>query len=288
MCSSDLLAMRGFVRVLEAPSKRTDAETFELYRQAMGLAKRPEEKRLVLGGLGTVRHPEALALALSFVDDGALQQDACAAVAQIGGLLGGGHEAIVRPAIEKVLQVCKVPKVAKMAQDVIALLDKTKGWLVNWEVAGPFTQEGKDGGALLDIVFAAEKPDAPAETWKALKEGRDPAQPEMVDFMRTSMAGDHRAAYLRTRVFSPKAQPARFEASSDDGIKIWLNGKTVHAKNVMRGMGDVDRGDIELREGWNDVMVKVTQGGGGWSVQVRFVSRDGQLLNGLKVDPAGK
>jgi hypothetical protein len=110
----------------------------------------------------------------------------------------------------------------------------------------------------------------------------------MVDFMATSMAGDQRTVYLRTRVFSPKAQPARIEASSDDGNKIWLNGKVVNAKNVMRGMGDVDKADIDLKEGWNDVMVKVIQGGGGWSLQVRFCGRDGPVLSGLKVDPAGK
>lgn len=285
---NQVLAMRGFVRVVGLPSKRSDADTLKLYQDAMALTKRPDEKRLVLGGLGTVRHPDALVMAMSFIDDAALQQEACAAAAQVGGLLGSGYEAAVRPAIEKVLQVCKVPKVVKMAQEVISALDRTKGFLTNWEVSGPCTQEGKDGGAVFDVVFPAEKPDAPAGTWKALKEGMDKEHPEMVDFMRTSMAGDNRAVYLRTRVSSPKALPGRFEVSSDDGIKIWLNGKIVHSKNVMRGMDDVDKGDIELKEGWNDVMVKVTQGGGGWSVRVRFVSRDGQALSGLKIDPAGK
>jgi len=175
-----------------------------------------------------------------------------------------------------------------MAQEVLAVLDKTKGWLTNWEVAGPCTQEGKDGGAIFDVAFPAEKPDAPADTWKVLKEGQNKDQPGMVDFMATSLAGDNRAAYLRTRVFSPKAQPARVESASDDGIKIWLNGKVVHAINTMRGMGDPDKADCDLKEGWNDVLVKVTQGGGGWSVLVRIMSRDGQGLNGLKIDPAGK
>jgi hypothetical protein len=172
---------------------------------------------------------------------------------------------------------------------VITLLDKTNGWLTNWEVAGPCTQEGKEGDAVFDVVFPAEKPDAPAGTWKALKDGIDQDHPETVDFARTSMFGEHRAAYLRTRVFSPKALPARFEASSDDGIKIWLNGKVVHSNNVMRSMSKgVDRGEIELKEGWNNVMVKVTQGIGDWTVQVRLVSRDGQRLNGVKIDSAGK
>jgi hypothetical protein len=285
---NQVLAMRGFVRVVGLPSKRSEAETFKLYQDAMAAAKRPDEKRLVLGGVGTVRHPDALAMAMSFIDDAALQQEACAAAAQIGGLLGAGYEDAVRPAIEKVLQVCKVPKVVKMAQEVIAALDKTKGFLTNWEVSGPCTQEGKDAGALFDFAFPAEKADAPAGTWKPLKEGRDNDHPEMVDFMRTSFAGDNRAVYLRTRVFSPKAQSTRIEASSDDGNKIWINGQVVNAKNVMRGMGDVDKADMELKEGWNDVMVKVTQGGGGWSVQVRIVARDGQALSGLKVDPSGK
>ena len=50
---------------------------------------------------------------------------------------------------------------------------------------------------------------------------------------------------------------------SDDGIKVWLNGAVVNAKNVTRGFNvDEDQVPAKLKKGWNTLLVKVTQGAG--------------------------
>jgi len=42
---------------------------------------------------------------------------------------------------------------------------------------------------------------------------------------------------------------------------------------------------VTLKEGWNPLLVKLTQAQGQWSLVVRFRSSDGGKLEGLKVEP---
>ena len=73
---------------------------------------------------------------------------------------------------------------------------------------------------------------------------------------------------------------------SDDGVKAWLNGAVVFSNNTDRGdVPDQDMAPIELKKGANDLMLKITQGGGGWSAHARIVGSDGQPIAGLRVEP---
>jgi len=98
--------------------------------------------------------------------------------------------------------------------------------------------------------------------------------------------GEDRVVYLRSRVWSPRAQPARLELGSDDGVKVRLNGAIVHGVNRNRALKPwEDRVDVELREGWNELTLKVCQGNGGWGACCRVRGRDGNDLDGLKFEP---
>mgnify|MGYP001616080211 CR=1 FL=1 len=120
--------------------------------------------------------------------------------------------------------------------------------------------------------------------------GTDKARPWLIEFDKTPGFGEHNAVvYLRTRVYSPKKQDAQLEAGSDDGIKIWVNGKVVHANNATRPCSPgSDKAKAALNEGWNDLLVKVTQGGGEWSACLRIRAADGGKLEGIVADPSGK
>jgi hypothetical protein len=99
--------------------------------------------------------------------------------------------------------------------------------------------------------------------------------------------GDNRVAYLRTWVYSAKAQGARIEIGADDGVKVWLNDKVVVNEN--RGGACVPgmfKADVALREGANLVFVKVTQGSGPWELCLRLCGRDGKPLTGLRAAPS--
>ena len=71
---------------------------------------------------------------------------------------------------------------------------------------------------------------------------------------------------------------------SDDGIKVWLNGQLVHANNVTRGAGPgQDKVEVTLKQGWNRLLLKITQSGGEWAACARLRRLDGSKLEGLKV-----
>jgi hypothetical protein len=98
-----------------------------------------------------------------------------------------------------------------------------------------------------------------------------------------------RVAYLRTRVWSPSDQKVRMEFGSDDGVKLWVNGKLVlEAKEPRSHRLGEDKKPVDLKKGWNDILVKVWQGTMDWSISLRFRSPDGKGLDGLRADPKGK
>lgn len=89
-------------------------------------------------------------------------------------------------------------------------------------------------------------------------------------------------AYLQAKVWSPKEQPATLRLGSDDGVKVWLNGKPVHTANALRGVSpDQDKVDVTLRQGVNVLLLKVTNGGGDWGAMARFTARDGEPLRNI-------
>ena len=70
--------------------------------------------------------------------------------------------------------------------------------------------------------------------------------------------------------------------SSDDSIKVWLNGEEVHNNPVNRGRGNApadidgyqDKFEVDLNAGNNLLLVKVSERGGGWG---QFVGIDADV-----------
>jgi len=77
-----VLALRGCVRIVEnAPINAATAVRY--HERTLAAAERPEEKRLVLGALGSLRRSEALRLVLPYLGDDTLGVDAAAAAGKI-------------------------------------------------------------------------------------------------------------------------------------------------------------------------------------------------------------
>jgi len=93
------------------------------------------------------------------------------------------------------------------------------------------------------------------------------------------IGGDNAAAYLGTIFHSETAQKAVLEIGSDDGVKVWVNGEVVHSNNASRGVkpGE-DKVAVDLVEGQNYLMLKVTNGGGGWGACAKFADEKGKAL----------
>ena len=240
------LALAGIVRLATDEAAATPLEKrAEMLAAAFELAGRVEDKRRVLSGLGRVPHPAMLALAQNAAEDPAVKAEASAARAQILQKLGFNG-----PFIQE------------------------------WVVSGPYRKEGVVGAlAVFNIPFDPEEPDAPVR-WQGVPPG------EHVNLAALFPGQENCAAYLKAQVIAPAAVDALLLLGTDDGVKAWLDGRLIHANNVDRGeVVDQDQVAIRLQEGTNTLLLKITQGGGGWSARARIVGADGQPLAGLQVVP---
>jgi HEAT repeat protein len=277
-----ILALRGFVRLLGIESGRPAEETIEMYKKAMGLAPDVNEKKRVLSGLANTKSFAAMQMAASYLQDEALHQEAEFAVVKIAEAIYGSYPQESKEELMKIVQSSKNDSLRELAQEVINRLEQFDDYLTAWQVSGPYTKEETDGPGLFDIAFAPELTGQQV-SWQVMPAGTSADRPWLMELDKL-FGGDNRAAYLRTKVWSDKEQAARLEIGSDDGIKVWLNGQLVHANNATRGVNPgEDKTDLTLKQGWNQLLLKLTQGGGEWAVCARLRKTDGSKLEGLKV-----
>jgi len=278
-----ILALRGFVRLLGLESGRPAEETIAMYKKAMNLAPDVVEKKRVLSGLGNTKSFAAMQMAASYLQDEALRQEAEFAVVKIAEGIYGSYPQESKDVLKKIIQASVNESLKEQAQEVINQIERFDDYITAWEVSGPYTKEGTDGPGLFDVAFGPEQTGAQGVTWRVMPVGTNQDRPWLME-MDKLLGGDNRVAYLRTRVSSDKEQKARLEIGSDDGIKVWLNGQVVHANNVIRAVAPAqDNVEVTLKQGWNQLLLKVTQGGGEWSVCARLRAPDGGRPEGLKV-----
>lgn len=76
---------------------------------------------------------------------------------------------------------------------------------------------------------------------------------------------DNATCYLYKRIESPTDQQVRIALGSDDGIAVFLNGERIFENNAVRSAGpDQDFTVLPLKAGANDLLLKITNLGGGW------------------------
>jgi len=114
-----IIALRDYVRLVGLPNSRKPEENLAMYKEAMALATRPDEKRLVLGGLREVKHIEALKMAAACLDDAALANEACVAVVEVAKAAGKADKEASKAALEKVLQTSKDKRLVNDAKNLI-------------------------------------------------------------------------------------------------------------------------------------------------------------------------
>ena len=281
-----VLALRGFVRLLGLDSTRPAEETIELYKKAMELAGDAAEKKRVLSGLAAAKSPAALTMAAQYLNDLTLHLEAESAVVQIAQATVGSDPQQTKDVLQKLIQNTKNDALRQQAQQILGQADRFGDYVVAWQVSGPYTKENVDGQGLFDVAFAPEQEGQQA-TWRLVSAGTNEELPGLVELEKdAALNGENRVAYLRTRVWSPKEQKAQLELGSDDGVKVWLNGQLVHSNNVIRATEPgQDKVPVTLKEGWNPLLVKLTQAQGQWSLCVRFRGPDGGKLEGLKSGP---
>jgi hypothetical protein len=263
--SLQTLALRGFIEVA-AQEPRPPAR-LALMQQALAAAKRPDEKRQALGQIGQIPSAASLQAVLPALEDPALASEAGQAAIAIAEKLAPANAALAADTANRVLAHCKSPDLVKRAWTLRGKPAGSGPFIQDWLVAGPYRQAGaNDALTIFNLALGPEKP-GEAVAWK-------PAPREaMVPLSSLFPDQGGCAAYLKTTVTAPQDTDAVLLLASDDGIKAWLNGAVVHANNVDRGaVADQDMVPVRLKAGANELLLKVTQGGGGWAACARLVS----------------
>ncbi|MDD2706699.1 MAG: glycoside hydrolase family 38 C-terminal domain-containing protein [Verrucomicrobiae bacterium] len=146
-----------------------------------------------------------------------------------------------------------------------------------WRVAGSFLPEETPGApvacgmeqVLKEVVYPPEsRRDFKARMavaggkmgqWQTLEGDGD-----FVDFRALFGRGLGSIHYAATHVYTPEARRVRLSYGVDYYMRIWLNGRVAQdfasGENVCKGQLLLD---VDLRKGWNELLVKVGSGSGG-------------------------
>jgi HEAT repeat protein len=116
-----VLAFRGYVRLCaETPAPVT--QKINLLKEAMAVAKTPEEKRLVISAFGELQDSAALEPLLSFLPDAALAEETCVAILKIAASAEPKNSAAAVAALRQVLNVSTSPEQRNQAKSSLERL----------------------------------------------------------------------------------------------------------------------------------------------------------------------
>lgn len=271
------LALQGVVR-LAGTGDYTNEERIKILQDVITGAKRVEEKRSALAGLGKVPDAATLSIITPLLDNADLREEA--SLAAITAAKVAGLDAR-KAAMQKVIESSKNADTIKAATDLMNAPSTVRPW----QIAGPF-----EGDNTFDKDFGPEKKvDLNANftignnqktRWKTVTSD---AQNGYVNLLQQFEGKENAAAYAVIYVKSPTARKAWLTAGSDDGAKIWINGRNVVSNNAARAANPGDeQKEVDLKAGWNEVLFKITQGGGDWGYYFDLQTTDKKPMTDLE------
>lgn len=168
----------------------------------------------------------------------------------------------------------------RLLSKVVALDTDPKLWsrygiVTEWEVCGPYPNEGDDG---FTKAHAPEKGEQ--SPWQKFVSD-DPAG--LLDLSEATKEAKDTCGYARLRVSSPAEQQAQLRLGSDGSVAVWLNGKEVHRKQAARAIAfDQDKVDVTIPKGRSTLIVKVGQNKENGRLVFRLTDRNGEPLNDVE------
>lgn len=176
-------------------------------------------------------------------------------------------------------------------------LEPERQYIPEWNLLGPFPNPRRIGGPRrgLDTVYLPERlinlnlaydiPGRPAIRWTKAE------TPEggYVSFAGNMQPYEMVVAYAVTYILSPDARETTLFIGSDDGAKVFINGKEVY-RFLGERYAEPDQAEIglELTPGWNTLLIKVENGFGPFGFFARVADADGKLeYSSSRTLPAG-
>lgn len=146
--------------------------------------------------------------------------------------------------------------------------------LSDWHSIGPFFE--KPGTTPFDYAYP---PEHEIDLKKSYEDGKQKwtHQPRWADGKPHYLRGENCAIYVYRTIHSERRQPLTLYLGSDDGIKVWINSKLVHANLLVRVLApNQDKVQIVLEPGINHVLLKIVnlQGGYGFYFSTKEKAKD--------------
>ncbi len=139
-----------------------------------------------------------------------------------------------------------------------------------WHALGPFP--AADFDAAFETAIGPEKGVELAQTF-ADDRLRWTEHPEWKDGAIHSLQGDLSATYLFRTVRAATGQDWPVGIGSDDAVRVWLNGQEILANKVTRAVSaDQEKPVLKLKEGENELLLKIVNGTGGYAFTFKPLS----------------
>jgi hypothetical protein len=157
----------------------------------------------------------------------------------------------------------------------------------NWLICGPFLNADLETECFSDEAQLAPKEGdySGGKLWKKynfVKEGFDLEEKTVFGYQ------DHAVGYAYVEILSKEEGWLQLQLGSDDGIKVWWNGKITLVNPASRGLiiGQ-DKVNLRLQKGTNRLLIKVNDLGGGWSFAAKLAGLEGTSIENLEFSPEG-
>ena len=132
--------------------------------------------------------------------------------------------------------------------------------MTSWQVLG--TLSAADAGKVFATEFGPERGVDLGRKYEGGKLGWR-SEPRFIDGKVHALPAKVGATYLYRTLSSPSAREVGVSLGSDDGIKLWLNGKELLSHDIPRGVApDQERVKLALDKGVNKLLIKIANTGG--------------------------
>jgi len=153
------------------------------------------------------------------------------------------------------------------------LIKENEGCILNWNLIGPF--QFNSAGKIEENVFEPEKNLDLNAKYKGKNDQNiawtKVAASDNFEVLINELIPEFDAiAYGLVYIKSENDQPVEFFINSDDGVEFWVNDSKIHSLNAARNLSETDHVKGKLHKGINTLLIKVSQGGGGWGYKVKL------------------
>jgi len=157
----------------------------------------------------------------------------------------------------------------------------SSGFIRHWLLAGPYFGNASEQSCLPSLVPLLGGTDDSLVTPRVGEAAGERIwfvhidTNRRIDFEYLASDDAPREVYQVTWLYSDSARELTLAIGPDDGARIWLNGEDVGQVDGCQGtVPDRFRFPVELLAGWNMLLMRIYDHGGGWGNVVRFKDTD--------------